>query len=633
MYRYLAYASRLANRPFTGYDDLYAWSIADIESFWGSIWQFSGINHSQPYSHVLSERIMPGARWFEGTRLNFARNLLRFEDDHPALIGKREGATIARLSYRELHRQVAKCAEGLRTLGVAPGDRVAAYLPNVVETVITMLAATGIGAVFSSCSPDFGLAGVLDRFGQIAPKVLVTCDGYVYQGKLVALAERIRHLADRISEIEAIVVVPVLGETEHQTIPGAMRWAELLDNETAHVPFLELPFDHPVYILYSSGTTGAPKCIVHGAGGTLLQHYKELALHTDLRRDDVILYYTTCGWMMWNWLVSSLMLGATVVLYDGSPAYPGLEVLWREIERERITVFGTSPKFLTACQQARLSPRDQFDLASLKTVLSTGAPLSAENFDWVYGEVKKDLQLSSISGGTDIVSCFMLGNPLLPVYSEEIQCRGLGMKVEAFDEHGRPVIGRTGELVCTAPFPSMPVRFWNDPDGSAYRSAYFDSYPNAWRHGDFVRITERGSVIVFGRSDATLNPGGVRIGTAEIYNPVEAIAEIADSIVIAQRWRGDARIVLFVVLAPGVELDDPLRERIRAAIRDHATPRHVPALILAINEIPRTLNGKKVEVAVTRVIHGEPVANRESLVNPHCLEQFRNLPELAADHK
>ncbi len=546
----------------------------------------------------------------------------------PALIGWNERGLSQRISYRQLYASVSSCAAGLRKLGISHGDRVAAFIPNIPEAVIAMLAATSIGALWSSCSPDFGLQGVLDRFGQIEPKVLFTVDGYQYQGNLYRCDEEVRQICARIPSIQKVVVIPYLGESASGNSETSMSWNELLAGSGGEISFEQLPFDHPVYIMYSSGTTGAPKCIVHGAGGTLLQHWKELVLHTNLTRSDTITYYTTCGWMMWNWLVSSLMVGSTVLLYDGSPAHPNINCLWDVIDAEQISVFGTSPKFLTSCQQLGLVPKASHSLASLKTILSTGSPLTASNFSWVYREVKSDLQLSSISGGTDIISCFMLGNPLLPVYSEEIQGRGLGMKVEAYDDHGRPVIDQTGELVCTKPFPSTPVFFWNDPDGQKYRQAYFDRYPGIWRHGDYIRITEHGGVVVYGRSDATLNPGGVRIGTAEIYNPVESMAEIADSIVIGQKWNDDIRILLFVVMADGLTLTEEVKSNIRRRIREQYTPRHVPAIILPIREVPRTLNGKKVEVAVARVIHGEPVSNRDALANPESLAQFENLPEL-----
>jgi acetoacetyl-CoA synthetase len=627
--RFMQAVGQRRGLPFDNYSDLYHWSITDIKAFWEAIWREADIIHSKPYSRVLTDEIMPGANWFESSRLNFAENLLRFRDSHPAIVSWNESGPTQRLTYRQLHDAVTRCAAGLRQLGVVEGDRVAAFLPNIPEAVIGMLATTSIGALWSSCSPDFGLQGVFDRFSQISPRVLIATEGYQYQGKRFSCLDEIRQLSDRIPSIEHVILVTPGGATGTPTDAKTVRWDDLLTRSSAPIEFAQFPFDHPIYIMYSSGTTGAPKCIVHGAGGTLLQHWKELALHTDLRREDVISYYTTCGWMMWNWLVSSLMTGATIFLYDGSPAYPNLRILWDAIDAERISVFGTSPKFLSSCRQTGLIPRETNRLDSLRTILSTGSPLTADNFAWVYQSVKKDLQLSSISGGTDIISCFMLGNPLLPVYSEEIQCRGLGLKVEAYDDAGKPVIEQTGELVCTRPFPSMPIYFWSDPDGRKYRSAYFETYPGIWRHGDYIKITERGSVIVYGRSDATLNPGGVRIGTAEIYNPVESMEEIADSLVIGQNWNADIRIVLFVVMADGVELSDDLKARIRERIRIQYTPRHVPAIILRIGEVPRTLNGKKVEMAVTKIIHGQEVTNRDALANPDSLRQFENLPGLA----
>jgi acetoacetyl-CoA synthetase len=472
---------------------------------------------------------------------------------------------------------------------------------------------------------------VLERFGQIEPKLLVTADGYQYQGKTIDSLATVRQIADSLPSLKQIVVIPNLSESPPIRIPRASSWDDFVATDVKEIEFVELPFDHPVYIMYSSGTTGAPKCMVHGAGGTLLQHYKEHVLHTDLKQGEVISYYTTCGWMMWNWLVSALQVGSTVFLYDGSPVFPNTGILWSAIEKERIAVFGTSPKFLSVCQQRRTYPARDYDLASLRTILSTGAPLSAGNFSWVYSYVNPGIQLASISGGTDLISCFMLGNPIAPVFSEEIQTRGLGMKVETYNQDGKPVTGEVGELVCTAPFPSMPVFFWNDPDGSRYQSAYFDRFPGVWRHGDYIGVTDHGGVIVYGRSDATLNPGGVRIGTAEIYGSVEALPEIADSIVIGQQWKKDTRIVLFVVLAESVEFDAELVAKIRSAIRTNATSRHLPSKIIPVEEIPHTLNGKKVEIAVTDVVHGRSVTNRDALANPDALDQFIDLPELQAD--
>ncbi len=625
MTRFADYVARKHGRSFDSYDELYTWSVTNSAQFWEAVWNQSDLIHSQAYRQVLSSTDMPGARWFEGARLNFAENLLRHRDQKTAIIHWRENAAPVRLTYRDLYRRVAACAAGLKKLGVRKGDRVAAFMPNLPETVIAMLAASSIGALWSSCSPDFGLQGVLDRFGQIKPRVLITADGYSYNGKPHDSCGRVANITRAIPEIEAVVVVPVLTDNLPDTDVRTMTWQELLEEQSTTVSFEQLPFDHPVYVMYSSGTTGVPKCIVHGAGGTLLQHYKEHALHTNLRPGDVIAYYTTCGWMMWNWLISALQVGATVFLYDGSPTWPDGNVLWRALAQEKVNVFGTSPRYLTFCQKDNLTPGRDSDLSALKTVLSTGSPLTAENYEWVYRAVKENVQLSSISGGTDIISCFMLGNPNLPVYSEEIQCRGLGMKVEAYNDSAKSVVDEVGELVCTAPFPSMPTGFWNDSDQKLYRAAYFQHFPGIWRHGDFIKITEHGGVKVFGRSDATLNPGGVRIGTAEIYNPVESMDEVIDSVAVGQKVRGDVRIVLFVVLAEGLMLTDELTNKIKVRIRERATPRHVPAVVKQVTAVPHTINGKKVELAVTRVIHGQEVSNRDALANPEALEQYRDI--------
>jgi acetoacetyl-CoA synthetase len=630
------------------YDGLYQWSIVNLELFWLEVRRFCGIVSGENDPAVACERpligrgrVAPpdpelGPKWFVGTRLNFARNLLRYDDDREALVFWNERGPQRRLTYRELNAEVRRVARALRSMGVTTGDRVAGFLPNLPETVIAMLATTSLGAIWSSCSPDFGVNGVLDRFGQIQPRVLFAADAYVYNGREIDCLARVKEIAEKIAEIEHVVVIDYVDESASlDGIRNAVRWSELpeADIRDSTIEFAALPFDHPVYIMYSSGTTGLPKCMVHGAGGTLIQHLKELVLHTDLGRDDRIFYFTTCGWMMWNWLVSSLAVGATVVLYDGAPILRRRQILWDMAAEERITVFGTSAKWIALTEKDGAHPIDTHDLSALASILSTGSPLAAHSYDYVYERVKADVRLSSISGGTDIVSCFALGNPIGPVYRGEIQVRGLGMKVEVFDEQGRPVVGEPGELVCTAPFPSMPVAFWNDPDGARYRAAYFEHFPNTWRHGDWAEITEHGGVIIYGRSDATLNPAGVRIGTAEIYRQVEQLPEVVESLVIGQDFTTDAgidtRIVLFVRLAEGLTLDEPLREKIRAQIRANASPHHVPKKIIQVADIPRTISGKITELAVRDVVHGRPVRNADALANPQALELFRNLPELA----
>ena len=630
------------------WDALYDWSCRDREEFWARVWRFCGIIAEErpgrpPWDEILvgRDRMAPpdpreGPAWFTGARLNFAENLLRFRDDREALVSWNEQGRQRSLTYAELAEAAAGFANALRAMGVRPGDRVAGFLPNIPEAVIAMLGAASVGAVWSSCSPDFGANGVLDRFGQIAPTVLVTAASYRYSGKTIECLERVREIVDRLPEISRVVVVPYLdSQGSIANIRGAVWWTDFVSSSPGaarDLRFERLPFDHPLYIMYSSGTTGLPKCMVHGAGGTLLQHLKEHVLHCDLGRDDRLFYFTTCGWMMWNWLVSGLATGCTLVLYDGAPLLRRRPILWEMAGAERITTFGTSAKYLALAEKEGLRPMDTHDLGALRAILSTGSPLAPQSYDYVYHAVKGDVRLSSISGGTDLISCFALGNPLAPVYRGEIQTRGLGMQVEIFDEQGRPVRGRAGELVCTAPFPSMPVAFWNDPDGAKYRSAYFEVFPNAWRHGDWAELTERGGMVIHGRSDATLNPGGVRIGTAEIYRQVEQLEEIVESIVVGQdvqtEFGLDMRVVLFVRLRDGLKLDEPLRDRIRRQIRASASPHHVPKKIIQVADIPRTISGKITELAVRDIIHGRPVKNADALANPAALDLFRNLPEL-----
>ncbi|HMV40381.1 MAG TPA: acetoacetate--CoA ligase [Plasticicumulans sp.] len=615
------------------YPALYDWSIREPEAFWRTLWDWADVIGERGERTLTGAGSMPGAQWFPDAQLNFAENLLRRNDDSTAIVFRGEDKVEKRLSWRELNAAVSRLAQALLNERVQPGDRVAAFLPNLPETVIGMLAATSIGAVWSSCSPDFGTQGVLDRFGQIEPVVLIGCDGYWYNGKRIDTLHKLGEIRAQLPSVRRLVVVGYLDAIpEVSAIPDAVRLDEFIAHWPAHTPeFRRQPFSHPLYIMFSSGTTGVPKCIVHGAGGTLLQHLKEHRLHTDVRPGERVFYYTTCGWMMWNWLVSALASEATLLLYDGSPFAPDGNVLFDYAQAERMNVFGTSAKYIDACAKAGIAPIDTHALPELRAILSTGSPLVPESFDYVYARVKSDVQLSSISGGTDIVSCFALGNPVLPVWRGELQCRGLGLKVEVWNDDGQPVRGEKGELVCTAPFPCMPIGFWNDPEGVKYRAAYFERFPGIWCHGDYVELTAHDGLIIYGRSDAVLNPGGVRIGTAEIYRQVEQLDEVVESLVIGQDWHGDVRVVLFVHLRPGVALDDALQKKIRDHIRARTTPRHVPAKIVQVEDIPRTKSGKIVELAVRDIVHGRPVRNQEALANPGVLAQYAGIETLARD--
>tara|TARA_B100001564_G_scaffold201699_1_gene169628 strand:+ start:150 stop:2090 length:1941 start_codon:yes stop_codon:yes gene_type:complete len=611
------------------YEQLHDWSVNHIPDFWEEVWNYCGIVHSEPYTEVVDNiNTMPGARWFSGAKLNFAENLLRFRDDRVAIKFKSEDKSVRELTYLELFREVEKISHYLRELGVQKGDRIVGFLPNVPEAVVAMLATSSIGAVWSSCSPDFGIKGVLDRFSQIEPKVIFSADGYQYNGKYHDSLKKLNGILKELPTVQKVILI-----NDHKMIDMNFKtefisYKEILECTPNPLQFEQLPFDHPLYIMYSSGTTGLPKSIVHSSGGTLLQHMKELHFHCDLKREDTIFYFTTCGWMMWNWLVSALSIGSTVVLFDGSPFYPDGKEMWKLAEELEFSVFGTSAKYIDACRENNIFPSKFSNLTKLRSILSTGSPLVEESFEYIYEHVKKDVHLASISGGTDIISCFALGSPTLEVTIGELQCRGLGMDVHSYDEKGQPIIGEKGELVCTSAFPSMPVYFWNDSNGSKYKDAYFSTFSDVWYHGDFIRISKSGSLKIYGRSDSTLNPGGVRIGTSEIYRVVNSIDIIEDSLVIGQEWEGDQRIILFILMANDLPLDKEIKNQIKFQIKNSCSPRHVPSKIIKVKEIPYTINGKKVEIAVMKIIEGRPITNIDALSNPEALDQYKNIPEL-----
>lgn len=631
--RFIAYVNGKNHQNIKTHRELYNWSIENIPDFWARMWEFANIKASQGYNQVVDDvKKLPGAKWFAGAHLNFAENLLRYRDDRLAFIFKGETQKYRQMTYRELYYTVARLAKSLKDIGVKPGDRVVAYMPNLMETAMAMLAATSIGAVWSSCATDIGSQAALDRLGQVEPKVLFTVNGYYYKGKVFNSLVNAAEVVKGIPSLQKVVVTSYTDEKpELGHIPNAIWFDDFLAKEKEPpLEFVQLPFDHPVYIMFSSGTTGKPKCMVQGAGGILINHLKELMLHTDLKREDRIMYITTCSWMMWNWLLSSLGVGATVVLYDGNPSYPDDGAIWKLIQDEKITIFGTSASYINYIKSQGLKPGKSYDLSALREISQTGSPLSAEGFEYVYQEIKKDLHFNSIAGGTDINGCFAAGSPIQPVYAGELQGPALAMKVKAYDEKGQEIYDQQGELVCEAAAPSMPLYFWNDPSGEKYKSAYFEVYPNVWRHGDYIVYhSDTGGITFYGRSDAVLKPSGVRIGTAEIYNVLDKIEEVADSVVVGQNWKGDQRIVLFVQLQPGKQLTEELKNKIRKALREQASPRHVPAVILETPGVPYTLNMKKVESAITNLVNGRPVTNRDALMNPQVLDYFESiLPEL-----
>ena len=630
MYKFIDYINGSYGLKINSYKELHQWSIENISSFWKEIWAQSGVIHSKQFDDIIDDiKKMPGAQWFPGARLNFAENLLRFQNDQIAIYAVAENLPLRKITYAELFQEVEALAHSLKLQGLKKGDRVAGFIPNIPEAVVAMLATSAIGAIWSSASPDFGVKGVLDRFKQIEPKIIFTSNGYYYNGKKFDLINKLNSILKELPSVKKTIIIDQINNNDNENISfDFIYYGQFLSRCPNKLHFEQLPFNHPLYIMYSSGTTGLPKSIVHSAGGTLIQQWKELYLHCNLKKEDTIFYFTTCGWMMWNWLVSALSIGSSIVLFDGAPFYPNNRTLWNLAEKLKISIFGTSAKYIDSCQRLRLKPNDFSTLPKLKTILSTGSPLSNENFKYVYENIKSDVLLGSISGGTDIISCFALANPMLPVEEGELQSIGLGMDVHAFNENGKKVIDKKGELICSSVFPSMPIYFWNDHNNRKYKDAYFNKYKNIWHHGDFIRISKKGNMKIFGRSDATLNPGGVRIGTSEIYRIVEKINEISDSLVVGQSWKGDQRILLFLKMEQNKPFNETIVKKVKNLIKTEGSPRHVPEIVLETEEIPYTINGKKVEIAVKKIIEGISIDNIESLQNPKALIHYKDIPEL-----
>ena len=632
MMKFMDRVNNVYDLHLKSYQDLHNWSIKNIPDFWKEVWNQSEIIHSNTYTDIVDDaNKIPGAKWFSGSRLNFAENLLRYRNDHIAIYAKAENLPLRSITYNELFNKVEALAHSLKSLGIKEGDRVAGFIPNIPEAVIAMLATSAIGAIWSSASPDFGVKGVLDRFKQIEPKIVFASDGYYYNGKEFDSLEKLNNILKDLPSVEKTIIINQINNQKSTGLSfDFVNFDEFLSKSPDKLHFTQLPFDHPLYIMYSSGTTGLPKSIVHSSGGTLIQHWKELRLHCNLSKEDTIFYFTTCGWMMWNWLISALSIGSSIVLFDGGPFYPDNKKLWEIAEQLEITIFGTSAKYIDSCKGSGLKPKDVFNLSKLKTILSTGSPLSNENFRYVYENIKSNVLLGSISGGTDIISCFALANPILPVEEGELQSIGLGMDVHAFDENGQQFLNQKGELVCTSIFPSMPIYFWNDPDHQKYQNAYFNKFEKVWYHGDYIRISKNGSMKIYGRSDATLNPGGVRIGTAEIYRVIEKIDEISDSLVVGQSWKGDQRIILFLKMNKNHVFNKRIVEEVKQMIKNSCSPRHIPEIILETNGIPYTMNGKKIEIAVKEIIDGKKVDNIDSIQNPEVLNYYKNISELSA---